>query len=636
MKAIYSILLLIGFSFVSFSQSAKLASADRKYDKYSYVDAIEIYEKVAEKGYKSAELFKKLGNSYYFNGELDKAAKWYKDLFALNEEVEPEYYFRYSQCLKAVEDYDNANKYLEMFNQKTNDSRGSAFAKNKDYLKDIDAVSGKYSIGTTTINSEFSDYGPSFFGNQLVFTSSRKEGALYNKIHKWTMQNFTDLYSVTINNDKSLGEPQNFSKTVNSKFNESTPVFTNDGKTMYFTRNNYLDGKKGKDDDKSTLVKIYKATLINNEWDNIQEVPFNSDEYSTAHPTLSADNKTMYFASDMPGGFGNSDIYKVSLNSDGTFGKPENLGTTINTEGRETFPFIAFDNTLYFASDGHLGLGGLDVFESKFSNNEFQKPENLGKPINSSMDDFGFIVNKEKSGFFTSNRDGGSGFDDIYSFAICSQKLHGIVTDIDTKELLPNSKVELFDENMKKLGEVMADSKAHYAFDVDCNQKFYVRASKEEYETSEKTVTSAKENGETELNIELKRNVFPVEEGTDLAKIFDISIIYFDLDKWNIRPDAAKDLQKIVEVMKQYPKMQVDIRSHTDSRQTHKYNELLSDRRAKSTLEFMVKNGIDRARLTAKGYGETQLVNGCSDDVPCSEAEHQKNRRSEFIVTKMD
>lgn len=636
MKAIYSILLLIGFSFVSFSQSAKLASADRKYDKYSYVDAIEIYEKVAEKGYKSAELFKKLGNSYYFNGELDKAAKWYKDLFALNEEVEPEYYFRYSQCLKAVEDYDNANKYLELFNQKTDDSRGNAFAKNKDYLKDIDAVSGKYSIGTTTINSEFSDYGPSFFGNQLVFTSSRKEGALYNKIHKWTMQNFTDLYSVTINNDKSLSEPQNFSKTVNSKFNESTPVFTNDGKTMYFTRNNYLDGKKGKDDDKSTLVKIYKASLINNEWDNIQEVPFNSDEYSTAHPTLSADNKTMYFASDMPGGFGNSDIYKVSLNSDGTFGKPENLGTTINTEGRETFPFIAFDNTLYFASDGHLGLGGLDVFESKFSNNEFQKPENLGKPINSSMDDFGFIVNKEKSGFFTSNRDGGSGFDDIYSFAICTQKIHGIITDIDTQELLPNSKVELFDENLKKLGEVMSDSKAHYTFDVDCNQKFYVRASKEEYETSEKTVTSAKENGETELNIELKRNVFPVEEGTDLAKIFDISIIYFDLDKWNIRPDAAKDLQKIVEVMKQYPNMQVDIRSHTDSRQTHKYNELLSDRRAKSTLEFMVKNGIERNRLTAKGFGETQLVNGCSDGVPCSEAEHQKNRRSEFIVTKMN
>ncbi|UOX33160.1 OmpA family protein [Flavobacterium sediminilitoris] len=635
MKAIYSII-LIGISCISFSQSSQLATADRKYNKYSYVDAIEIYEKVAEKGYQSPELFKKLGNAYYFNGELDKAAKWYKDLFAMNEDVDPEYYFRYSQALKAIEDYDNANKYLSLFNEKTNDSRGNEFAKNKDYLKNIEAISGKYTIGKTSINSEFSDYGPSYLGNQLVFASARKEGALFNKIHDWTKQNFTDLYSVTINSDKSLSEPQNFSKSINSKFNESSPVFTKDGKTMYFTRNNYLDGKKGKDDNKSTLVKIYKASFIDNEWKNITELPFNNDNYSTAHPTLSTDNKTMYFASDIPGGFGNSDIYKVKINDDGTFGTPENLGNTINTEGRETFPNIAFDNTLYFASDGHLGLGGLDVFESKFSNNQFQKPENVGKPINSSMDDFGFIVNKDKSGFFTSNRDGGSGYDDIYSFTICAQKLYGIVTDVDTKEILPNSKVILFDSDMKKITEMTTDETGKYTFEIECSTKYHVRASKEEYETTEKTFTSKNETGETELNLELKRNIFPIKEGTDLAKIFDISIIYFDLDKWNIRPDAAKDLQKILEVMKKHPKMEVDIRSHTDSRQTHRYNEILSDRRAKSTLEYLVKNGIEKSRLTAKGYGETQLVNNCSDGVKCSEAEHQKNRRSEFIVTKME
>lgn len=635
MKAIYSII-LIGISCISFSQSSQLATADRKYNKYSYVDAIEIYEKVAEKGYQSPELFKKLGNAYYFNGELDKAAKWYKDLFAMNEDVDPEYYFRYSQALKAIEDYDNANKYLSLFNEKTNDSRGNEFAKNKDYLENIEATSGKYTIGKTSINSEFSDYGPSYLGNQLVFASARKEGALFNKIHDWTKQNFTDLYSVTINSDKSLSKPQNFSKSINSKFNESSPVFTKDGKTMYFTRNNYLDGKKGKDDNKSTLVKIYKASFIDNEWKNITELPFNNDNYSTAHPTLSADNKTMYFASDIPGGFGNSDIYKVKINDDGTFGTPENLGNTINTEGRETFPNIAFDNTLYFASDGHLGLGGLDVFESKFSNNQFQKPENVGKPINSSMDDFGFIVNKDKSGFFTSNRDGGSGYDDIYSFTICAQKLYGIVTDVDTKEILSNSKVILFDSDMKKITEMTTDETGKYTFEIECSTKYHVRASKEEYETTEKTFTSKNETGETELNLELKRNIFPIKEGTDLAKIFDISIIYFDLDKWNIRPDAAKDLQKILEVMKKHPKMEVDIRSHTDSRQTHRYNEILSDRRAKSTLEYLVKNGIEKSRLTAKGYGETQLVNNCSDGVKCSEAEHQKNRRSEFIVTKME
>lgn len=635
MKTIYSILFLL-FYCVGFSQSAQLASANRKYEKYSYVDAIEIYEKVAEKGYKSAELFKRLGNAYYFNGEIDKASKWYKDLFDLNEEVEPEYYFRYSQTLKSQGKYDEADKYMAKFYELTNDSRGEKYFKNKDYLKDIESLSGKYTVDEINLNSEYSDFGPAFFGKSLVFSSSRETGAVSSKINRWTNQNNRDLYVAEMQDSKNFSEAKNFSEEVNTKFNESTPVFTKDGKTMFFTRNNFNDGKKGKDDDKSTLIKIYKAELIDGKWDNIKELPFNSDQYSCAHPSLSDDEKTLYFASDMPGGYGNSDIYKVSLNG-GTFGAPENLGNTINTEGRETFPFISPDNkTLYFASDGQLGLGGLDIFESKFVNGSFDKAINLARPINSSMDDFGLIVNKDNMGYFSSNREGGKGFDDIYAFTICVQRLHGTITDVDTKELLTNSKVELFDENMNKISETFSNEEAKYSFNVDCNTKYIVRVSKEDYDTTEQQVTTNKENGETELNIALKRNKFPIEEGTDLAKIFDISIIYFDLDKWNIRPDAAKDLQKIVEVMKQYPNMQVAIRSHTDSRQTHKYNELLSDRRAKSTLEFMVKNGIERERLTAKGFGETELVNNCSDGVPCSEEEHQKNRRSEFIVLKMN
>ena len=227
------------------------------------------------------------------------------------------------------------------------------------------------------------------------------------------------------------------------------------------------------------------------------------------------------------------------------------------------------------------------------------------------------------------------GFDDIYTFTICTYTLSGLIKDIDTQLILPNSKVVLFDENMNKVSETTSSEKGYYEFQLDCYKKYYVRASKEEYETAEKTFTSTKTTGTSNLDIELKRNVIPIEEGTDLAKVLNISIIYFDLDKWNIRPDAAEDLEKIIAVMKQYPTMVVDIRSHTDSRQTHKYNELLSDRRAKSTLEFMVKNGINRNRLTAKGYGENQLLNNCADDVPCSEEEHQKNRRSEFIVIKM-
>ncbi|WP_026726122.1 OmpA family protein [Flavobacterium sasangense] len=635
MKTLYTLVFVLSITIGAFAQGSKLNKADKKYDKYSYIDAIEIYEKVAEKGYKSAELFEKLGNAYYFNGELDKASKWYGELFALNQEVDSEYYFRYAQTLKAEGNYEKSNQYMELFAQKTNDTRAKLFQENKDYLTDIDAVSGKYTMDKTDVNSEFYDYGPTFFGKQIVFTSSRSEGNQYSKIHDWTKQNFTDLFVASIDNDGKLGSVENFSKTVNTKYNESSPVFTKDGKTMYFTRNNYNDGKKRKSDDKVIMEKIYKAELINGEWTNVKELPFSNDNYKTAHPALSPDEKTMYFASDMPGSFGNSDLYKVSIDSNGNFGSPENLGPTINTEGRETFPFVDADNNLFFASDGHPGLGGLDIFEAKSANNSFEKPVNVGKPLNSPMDDFGYVTNKDGLGFFSSNRDGGSGYDDIYTFTVCTHTLSGLITDVDTKEILPNAKVILFDDKMNKISETTSSDKGAYSFKIECNKKYYVRAAKEEYETTEKSFGPVTKTGESKLDIELKRNIFPVEVGTDLAKILDVSIIYFDLDKWNIRPDAAEDLEKIIAVMNQYPNMTIDIRSHTDSRQTHKYNELLSDRRAKSTLEFMVKNGINRNRLTAKGYGETQLVNNCSDDIPCSEAEHQKNRRSEFIVLKM-
>ena len=635
MKTKYIFIILIGMTISSFGQSAKLKTADKKYERYSYIDAIAIYEKVAEKGYKSVDLFKKLGNSYYFNGDLDKAGKAYEELFALNQEVDAEYYFRYAQTLKSQEKYEKADQYMTMFSQKTDDSRGKLYSENKNYIKDINAVSGKYTVDKTQINSEFYDYGPSFFGKQLVFTSSRSEGNTNPKIHEWTKQNFTDLFVTSIDNEGKLGAVDNFSSEINTKYNESSPIFTKDGKTIYFTRNNYNNGKKRKSNDKvSILEKIYKAELVDGKWTNVTELPFCNDNYSTAHPALSPDEKMMYFASDMPGTYGLSDLFKVSIDENGTFGTPENLGATINTEGRETFPFVDADNNLFFASNGHPGLGGLDVFEAKYINKQFQNPENVGKPINSPKDDFGYITNS-KLGFFSSNRDGGTGFDDIYTFKICTHQLSGLITDIDTKMILPNSKVILFDDKMTQINEIMSSDKGYYAFDIDCDKKYYVRASKEEYETTEKSFSPVTTKGESTLNIELKRNIIPIQEGTDLAKVFDISTIYFDLDKSNIREDAALDLEKIIEVMKQYPTMVIDIRSHTDSRQTHKYNELLSDRRAKSTLEFMVKKGIERNRLTAKGYGETQLINDCADNIPCSEAEHQKNRRSEFIIIKM-
>ena len=639
MKKIFTLLLLF-LIFFGNAQRTKIAIADKKYKKYSYIDAIEIYEKVANKGYKSPELFKKLGNAYYFNGDLEQSANWYKELFALTTDVEPEYYFRYSQTLKSIEKYEEANKYLALFNEKTTDSRGLEFEKNKNYLKDIANNSDKYQIEKVTINSKYYDFGTSFYKDKIVFTSSRPDKALVKKVHDWTNQNFTDFYICSVNEDGSLTEPENFSTTINSKFNEASAVFTKDGKTIYFTRNNFLEGKKGRDKgmdkERTTLIKIYKASFVDGEWTDIKELPFNSDLYSTAHPALSTDEKTLYFSSDMPGTLGGADIFKVTIENNDKYGKPENLGALINTEGRESFPFIAPDGSLYFASDGHLGLGSLDVFQSKMEDNSFQKPTNIGKPINSSKDDFGFIINDKKIGYFTSNRSGGEGFDDIYKFTICTNTVEGIVTDLKTKEILPNTTVFLLDENMKEVNQLITNEDAHYSFEIDCNKKYYIRAQKEEFETTEKPVIPSTKNEKIVVNLELERVIFPFEIGTDLAKLFEISLIFFDLDKSNIRPDAAKDIQKVIEVMKEYPKIHVAIRSHTDSRQTHKYNEALSDRRAKSTMAFMIESGIEPERLTAKGFGENELVNECADGVYCSEEDHQKNRRSEFIISRIE
>lgn len=632
------------FSFNSYGQKTQVASANKKYDNFAYIDAIKTYERVAEKGYKSEDMFQKLGNSYYFNGELDKAAKWYGELFAMAPDQKSEYLYRYAQSLKAVGQTDKANQMMEQFNQKAgNDSRASLYGKNKNYLDVIKANSGRYKIEDAGINSKYSDYGSAFFLNKLVFTSARDTGNFMQRKHKWTNQHFTNLYVSDLDQDLTPGKVDKFSRKVNSKFNESSAVFTKDGKTIYFTRNNFLDGKKGKNGERVTLIKIYKATFENNDWDKITELPFNSDSYSVAHPSLSPDEKTLYFASDMPGTMGQSDIFKVQINSDGSFGTPENLGATINTEGKETFPLITDENELYFASDGHPGLGGLDIFVSKINpDGTFGEIQNVGDGVNSPKDDFAFLIDtKSRRGFVSSNRSGGQGYDDIYKFLEtrrikCEQELYGIVTDLATGKILPDSKISLFDSGFNLINTAVTDTKGYYSFAVECGKTYNVRAVKPEYTTKEMKVEIPMENnGRTNLDIALEKEKCQVAIGDDLGKCFGIKMIYFDLDKYNIHQEAALDLEKILDVLNLNPTMKLDIRSHTDSRASFKYNEVLSDNRAKSTISWLIKNGIDPSRLSGKGYGETQLVNKCADGVQCTEEEHQMNRRSEFIITAL-
>jgi outer membrane protein OmpA-like peptidoglycan-associated protein/tetratricopeptide (TPR) repeat protein len=621
-----------------------VANGDKKYDNYSYIDAIATYERVAEKGYKDEKMFQKLGNAFYFNAELIKAERWYTELFAMNQEQEPEYFYRYSQSLKAVGNYTKANEMLEEFNRRLGyDQRGQLYVAQRNYQEEIKANSGRYEMADAGVNSEYSDYGSALLNGNLVFASARDTGGVSKKIFKWTNKSFTNLYSAAIMPAGEMGKPERFSKKINSKFNESTPVFTQDGQTMYFTRNNFLDGKRRKDSKNITLLKLYKATLEEGSWVNVTELPFNSDEYSIAHPALSTDGQTLYFASDMPGTLGQSDLFFVKINSDGTYSAPQNLGKAINTEGRETFPFISADNELYFASDGRPGLGGLDIFVSKINDDaSYGDVQNVGAPINGGQDDFAMMIDsKNHNGFFTSNRNGGNGYDDIYRFTEirklnCEQTLTGDINDSETLTFLGGTKVTLLDSQFKLVKEIIADANGKYAFEVECGKTYYVRAEKESYETKEAKASIAKTAGKTEVSLQLVKRIKPIAVGTDLAKTLDIPIIYFDLDKSIIRKDAAFELEKVLAAMQQYPKMKIDVRSHTDSRQTHEYNAKLSDKRAKATIAWLIKNGIDTKRLTGKGYGETQLVNHCADGVKCTGAEHQANRRSEFIIVSME
>lgn len=644
----YTLLLLTiisAFSFGSYAQKAKIASGDKKYDSYAYVDAIKTYEKVANKGYKSEDMFKKLGNSYYFNSDFANAAKWYGELFTMNTSVEPEYYYRYAQSLKSIGENNKANSLLDQFYAKSkNDVRGKLYKDNVNYLDEIKANSGRYKIEDAGINSKYSDYGSFVYNNKIYFASARDTGNFSKRKHQWTGEYFTNIYNADVNPENgNPGKVKKLKSAINTKFHEASPVFTQDGKTVYFTRNNYINGKKGKDDNRITLIKIYKATLgAGNKWGNIIELPFNSDNYSTAHPALSPDEKTLYFSSDMPGSIGQSDLYKVSINPNNGFGTPENLGRDINTEGKETFPFVTKENEIYFSSDGYPGLGGLDVFvanidkEGKISN-----VQNIGADVNSPKDDFAYIIDPtSRRGYFTSNKDGGQGSDDIYKFLEtrklkCEQQLEGVITDAQTGTILPGTKVTLYDDQMNIKNETFSDGSGKYTFPVECGKIYFVRAEKPEYTTKEVTVTISKTTGTTSLPIALEKSSCKVTIGDDLGVCFGIKMIYFDLDKSNIRTEAALDLEKILVVLNENPTMKLDIRSHTDSRATHQYNAALSDRRAKSTIKWLIKNGISPNRLTGKGYGETQLVNKCSDGVNCTEEEHQANRRSEFIITAL-
>jgi outer membrane protein OmpA-like peptidoglycan-associated protein/tetratricopeptide (TPR) repeat protein len=636
------------FALSAFAQNGKIKSVEDDYKDFAYVKTSEVLLEVANKGYKSAELFQKLANSYYFRNDMENAAKWYGELFTMNDVIDPEYYFRYAMALKGIEDYKESDKWMKKFNElKPDDMRGRAFLSKVDYKSNIEELSrDDIEPHNLEINTELSDFGTTEYENGIVFASARGGGRKY----RWNEEPYLDLYSVE-KTESGFGEAKEIEGKVNTKYHESSAVISPNGKYMFFTRNNFYRLKYKEDDTGVNRLQLYRATLSEDgTWDEIHKVHFNSEDYSVAHPTLNLTGTRLYFASDMPGTFGQSDIFVVDVNDDGTLGKPENLGPSINTEGQESFPFMDTSGNLFFSSTGFPGLGGLDVFKSEEldqkveggSNRNFPI-ENVGKPVNSSADDFGYYENLvTKRVYFSSNREGGKGSDDIYTFEVpeCEQLVFGTVQDSKTDELIPDATVILFDSEGKEIERKTVGEDAAFEFELDCEMEYLIRGEKETYISDEKRFTTPKKKQELQLQLLLEKDVQEINPCDDLAKILDIPIIYFDFDKSNIRYDAEIELQKVLAVLNKYPTMNIDIRSHTDCRGQADYNEKLSDRRAKSTRQYLIGNGIAAERLTAKGYGESQLVNDCgcepTNESSCSEEEHQLNRRSEFIITSIN
>ncbi len=669
--------MLLLVSAFAFPQSQNEKMAKRFFERTYYSEAIPLYEKVA-KDKQSVEILGNLADSYYFTGDFAKAKIWYGMLIMkYRQEAGPEYIFKYVQTLKAAGDYKNANDvYIDYLKKKNKSDLIPAFEKEVHTLENISAIGNRFEILNLPLNTRFSEFGAFPDGDTLVFSGVGRTFGLLDKKYKWNDERYLDLLSIPIGRTMIDTIVTAYNKKLNTVMHEGNAVFTKDGKTIYFTRNYVKNGKRAKNSEKVSVMQIFKADFDGKEWVETASLPFNSTDFSTEHPAISTDGQTLYFSSDMPGGFGSFDLYKVSVNG-GVFGIPENLGSNINSEKREQFPFVSTDGKLYFASDGHGGYGSLDVLVADILPNGFDVVKNVGLPVNSGYDDFSFNINSDtKEGYFASNRPGGNGSDDIYRLVEtkpliiedCSQVIAGTVTDKDSKLPITEATVTLSDGDHQLITTVITAADGAFSFKVGCNEKFTVEASKPLYSKDSRNLSLKEERGKINdasmvlqsdaakkaaedlvKEAEKKQQDIVAEEkkkeriANIMAKEKDVvkdgerlliktEPIYFDYDLWYIRKESKPILNRVIDLMKKYPEMVVEIGSHTDVRGTFEYNRDLSAKRAASTREYFLEHGIPENRVSAKGYGESKPIIKCVPDDACNEEQHELNRRSEFVI----
>lgn len=633
------------------AQDKRLEKANAAYSKFAFVEAIRLYEQQLSKGNNSIEVYMKLGDSYYYNGNYPEAAKAYSKIVTSSNSVEPEYYFRYAQALNNNQNYKEAEKVMKEYYSKTGKMDMSENWNEIKLMEAIKKQSGRYTINTVSINTPFSDFGTAFYGkDKVIFSSAKDTGVIIKRKHSWNEKSFLKLYTADVAVDGGLQNPVALKGDMNTRYHQSTPAITKDGKTMYFTRNNYVDGKLETDKEGTSYLNIYVAQNVKGEWTNIKKLgyPVNSDNFSSAHPALSADESELYFVSDRNNKFGNSDIYVVSLKKNGYVGNDvTKLGDEINTLGRESYPFVDAAGVLYFSSDGHPGLGGLDVFAALKDSEGKYHVVNLGDGVNTSSDDFAYgIQDDTKKGYFSSNR---TGNDDIYSFI----ENRPVIFDFNIKPLvygvlkytsgvpIEGIAVEIYNSENVKVNTVYSDATGNYKADLEPYKEYKLLYKKSglaektqiapQFKPTEKREYSFDFIKEMEVVVGNETKV--ITDGADLNHVLGLKPIYFDYNGYKIRESSKLELDKVVEIMRDRPSLSLKVNSHTDSRGRDDFNMKLSENRAKATVDYIVAHGIDASRVTGKGYGETHLLNRCSNGVKCSEAEHQENRRSEFIIS---
>ncbi|UKM64136.1 OmpA family protein [Flavobacteriaceae bacterium GSB9] len=633
------VIIAILMSLSVFPQQGKQKRADTLFNKFSFVKAAEVYKELIQKNYNKDYATRKLADCYALLRDPRNASRYYKSVVQ-QENVPVEYYYKYAQSLRGMKKYDESKAWLQRFKDSGGVVDADDFSKDVNFISSVFGAKQQYFLDRVHFNSEYSDFGAYEHEGKVYFASARDEGVAVKRLYGWNEQPFLDVYVAEAGTRRNIDHTAKLKGEVNSIFHDGPVTITNDGRTMYFSRNNFKDDVEIKSKKGLTNMKIYRATLVDSIWTNIEDLSINGDDFSTQHAALNKDNTKLYFSSDRPGSVGGSDIWVVDILPDGSLENIKNMGNVVNTKGAEGFPYINNEGVLFFSSDGHTGLGLLDVFAT-INDDEDQTIVdviNLGIPINSNYDDFAFTMNADGiTGYFASNRLGGRGSDDIYAFHR-EPELHveGIVADAINSKPIPDAKITLFNEKGEQVAYMLTDENGHYQINIDRNSDYKIVASQEQYIDDYRNFTS--KNIQTELttiNANLLLN--PVQDVVKLAKL-DLNTIYFDFDKHTIRKDAAVELDKIINLMQNdYPEMVIRIESHTDSRGALSYNDKLSIDRANATYEYLVSKGIDPSRITEhQGFGERRLTNGCEDGVNCEEQQHQLNRRTQFIVVKME